>query len=112
MKLVKSGGHPARYGFSLLELLAVVTIIAVISSIVVPRIAFHVFSAKEKACSQYRGDLNSAVERYMFDHNAPPAQLSDLQVGNYYPGEIPKCPADHTDYVLDAATHRITGHNH
>lgn len=110
--VVLNGGRSVRCGFSLLELLAVVTIIAVIASIIVPRLAFHVFSAKEKMCSQYRGDLNSAIEKYMFDHNAPPAQLSDLQTGNYYPGAIPKCPADNTDYVIDSTTHRITGHNH
>ncbi|MBC8354271.1 MAG: prepilin-type N-terminal cleavage/methylation domain-containing protein [Planctomycetes bacterium] len=112
MTLLKNGDRSACRAFTLLEMLAGVTIIAIIASIVVPRVAFHAFSAKEEACSQYRGDLNAAIERYMFDHGAAPAQLSDLANSNYYPADIPKCPADNTVYTMDPASQRISGHNH
>ena len=112
MIMVNCGPRSPRHAFSLLEMLAVVTIIAIIASIVVPRVAFHAFSAKQKACLQYRRTLNSAIEKYMFDHDAPPAQLSDLESGDYFPGSIPLCPADHTTYTIDPATNRISGHNH
>jgi type II secretory pathway pseudopilin PulG len=97
---------------SLLELLAVVTIIAIIASIIVPRVGFHGFSAKQKACLQYRRTLNSAVEKYMFDHESPPVQLSDLENGDYFSDSIPLCPVDHTAYTIDPTTHRISGHDH
>lgn len=112
MTIVNNGGRSARQAFSLLELLAVVTIIGIIATIVVPRLSMHTFSAKQKACLQYRGDVNSAIERYMFDNGAPPTQLSDLENGDYYPGTIPNCPADNTPYTIDPVTNRVAGHNH
>ena len=110
--LVKNGGQSARRAFSLLELLAVVTIIAIIASIVVPRIAVSAFTAKQKANLQYKGDINTAIERYMFDNGAAPTLLSDLENGPYYPGTIPNCPVDNTAYTIDPTTNRISGHNH
>lgn len=74
MTTMNRGVRSARRAFSLLEMLAAVTIIAIIASIVVPRVAFHAHSAKQKACLQYRADLNSAIEKYMFDHTTPPRQ--------------------------------------
>lgn len=112
MTVVNSGLRSVRQALSLLELLAVVTIIAIIASIVVPRVTFHAFSAKQKACLQYRSDLNKAIEKYMFEHGAPPAQLTDLENSDYYSQSIPLCPADHTTYTIDSATDRIAGHDH
>ena len=112
MTTVKHGGRSVRQAFSLLEMIAVVTIIAIIASIVVPRVAFHAYDAKEKACYNYRADLNNAIEKYMFDNGAPPNQLSDLENSEYYPEAIPKCPADNTTYTIDPATSRISGHRH
>ena len=112
MAIVNSGPRSARRAFSLLEMLAVVTIMAIIASIILPRVAFHAFSAKQQACLQYRSSLNSAIEKYMFDHDAPPAQLSDLESGGYFPEAIPLCPTDHTSYTIDPVTNRISGHNH
>ncbi|HUG69067.1 MAG TPA: prepilin-type N-terminal cleavage/methylation domain-containing protein [Pirellulaceae bacterium] len=112
MTVGNRGRRFARQAFSLLELLAVVTIIAIIASIVVPRVAFHSFSAKQKACLQYRSDLNKAIEKYMFEHGTAPAQLTDLENSDYYSQSIPLCPADHTAYTIDPATDRISGHDH
>ncbi len=95
-----------------LEMIAVVTIMAIIASIVLPRVGFHAFSAKQKACLQYRASINSAIEKYMFDNSVPPTQLSDLESGGYFPEAIPLCPSDHTAYTIDPTTHRIAGHNH
>ncbi len=112
MTIVNSGGRSVRQAFSLLELLAVVTIMAIIASVIVPRIGYHAFGAKQKACYQYRRDINLAIERYIFENNAPPNKLSDLIDGDYYPNAIPKCPADQTEYKMDLTTYRIIGHNH
>lgn len=112
MAMAISGPRPARRAFSLLEMLAVVTIMAIIASIVLPRVAFHAFSAKQKACLKYRSSINSAIEKYMFDHGTPPTQLSDLESEDYFPESIPLCPTDHTAYTIDPTTHRVSGHNH
>jgi len=112
MTMVNRGGRAARQAFSLLEMLAAVTLIAIIAAIIVPRIGLHAFAAKQKACLQYRGDINAALERYRFDSGAPPTQLSDIENGDYYSGTIPNCPVDNTAYTIDPTTHRIAGHNH
>ena len=110
--VAKNGGQSARDGFSLLEMLAVVTIMAILVTIVAPTLSLHAFSAKVKVCSQYRADLNKAIEKYVFDHSAPPASLSVLRDEDYYPADIPMCPADHTEYTIDPTSYRIIGHNH
>ena len=53
-----------RRGFSLLELLAVVTILGIIAVVVVPRISISSTTAKQKADAQNKSEINSAVERW------------------------------------------------
>lgn len=100
-----------RRGFSLLELLAVVTILGIIAAMAMSRVSVQALDAKKKACLQYRADINSAIEHYYFDQDAYPTQLSDLQ-GTYYPEAIPNCPVDNSPYTIDGTTHRVAGHNH
>lgn len=106
------GRGPVRSAFSLLELLAVVTILGIIAVVVVPRMGVSVYSSKKSACRQYRGDLNAAIEKYIFEKTSPPADLSDLVDEGYYPSTIPNCPADNEAYTIDPETHRIAGHDH
>jgi len=102
---------PRRGGLSLLELITVVTIVGIIAAVVLPRIGRQGQMAKKNACHQYRADLNSAIERYYFDHNVWPS-LSDVEHPDYYSETIPTCPVDHTTYTLDSTTHRVAGHDH
>jgi general secretion pathway protein G len=101
-------GHRA---FTLLEMLAVITIIGIIASIVVTRVSYQAYEAKKKCCLQYKADINSAIERYHFDIGSYPASVSDLQ-GDYYPAELPKCPVTNLEYDMDATTGRVLGHAH
>jgi prepilin-type N-terminal cleavage/methylation domain-containing protein len=101
-----------RYrGFSLLELLAVVTILGVLAVIIVPRISIPGYNAKSKVCDQYVSDINAAIERYYFDNGTFPTTLGDL-TPNYYPEAIPPCPANGAPYAIDGTTHSVTPHNH
>lgn len=98
--------------FSLLELLAVVTIIGIISSIVLSRIGTQTRVAKMKMCSQYKGDIDSALDRYYFDTGTWATDTSVLVGTDYYPDAVPICPFTNTAYTINATTHRIDGHNH
>ena len=98
-----------RRGFSLLELLAVVTILGVIAAIIVPRVTVSSATAKNKVRDHHKATINAAVERYYIDNNAWPANdLSDIGANvNYFPSGIPTNPVDGTTYSLNTTTHRV-----
>jgi len=99
-----------RQGFSLLELLAVVTLIGIIASLLVPRIQASSDRAKEKSCDHNRTELNSAIERYGITNGNFPSALNDLNIPDYFPGGIPTCPVTGNAYTINATTNRIDGH--
>src|SRR6188472_1065563 len=98
-----------RRGFSLLELLAVVTILGIIAVVVIPRISVSSTTAKANANNQNKSEINGAVERWYFNNSAWPANnLSDIGADtNYFPNGVPTNPVDGSAYTLNAATHRV-----
>lgn len=96
------------FGFSLLELLAVVTILGIIAVVVIPRITVSAGTAKTNANMQNIAEINSAVERWYFEKGTWPANnLSDIGADvNYFPEGVPKNPVTGAAYALDATTHR------
>jgi len=96
-------------GFSLLELLAVVTILGIIAAIIVPRVTVSSSTAKTKVRDHHKATINAAVERFYVDNNVWPANdLSDIGVNaNYFPDGVPLNPVDNTPYTLNATTHRV-----
>lgn len=98
-----------RHGFSLMELLAVVTILGIIAAIVVPRVSVSSATAKQKVHEHNKATINSAVERWYIDKGDWPAD--DLSVikddVNYFPDGIPANPVDNSAYSLNNTTHRV-----
>jgi general secretion pathway protein G len=96
-------------GFSLMELLAVVTILGIIAAIIVPRVAVSSDTAKAKVNAHNRATINSAVERWYVEKGAWPAlNLSDISADiNYFPDGVPVDPVDGSSYTLNATTHRV-----
>jgi prepilin-type N-terminal cleavage/methylation domain-containing protein len=95
-------------GFSLLELLAVVTILGIIAVVVIPRITVSAGTAKANANTQNIAEINSAVERWYFEKGSWPADdLSDISKDlNYFPEGLPKNPVTGGNYSLNSTTHR------
>ena len=112
MVIKNPGKQRRRWAFSLLELLAVVTILGVIAAIIIPRISGSGMQAKRHMCDQFKSDLNSALERYWFDHGRFPSELDDLRDADYYPETIPVCPANNKACEFDKKTGRTSGHLH
>jgi prepilin-type N-terminal cleavage/methylation domain-containing protein len=104
------GSAPAA--FSLLELLAVVTILGVIAALVLPRVIGGADFAREKTCLHNRAENNIAVERYYLHTGTWPAtDLSDIGAdSDYFPDGLPTCPMSGAAYRIDAATRRVVGH--
>ena len=95
-----------RNGFSLLELLAVVTILGIIAAIIVPRVTVSTDTANSNVRSHQLATLNAAIERFYIDNNAWPTALTDL-VTSYVPDGIPTPPGGGT-YGLNTTTNRAT----
>jgi general secretion pathway protein G len=100
-----------RGGFSLLELLAVVTILGILAVIVIPRVTFSTATARESACYQNKAEVNSAVERYLIVNDGLPADISALDADDYFPEGLPTCPVSGAAYALDPASKRVVGHS-
>lgn len=96
-------------GFSLMEMLAVVTILGVIAALIVPRITSSSDAAKASVRAHHKSTINAAVERWYLEKNAWPANdLSDIGAdANFFPEGIPADPASGGSYTLNAVTHRV-----
>ena len=98
-----------RLGLSLLEVLAVVTIIGVLVAAVVPRISTSGLAAKRKLCAQHRTEINRALERYRMNEGIQLAEVSKLHSAEYFPNGVPLCPVFGNEYSVNALTHRLNG---
>ena len=98
-----------RRGFSLMELLAVVTILGIIAAIIVPRVAVSSDTAKAKVNAHNKATINSAVERWYVEKAAWPANdLSDIGADtSYFPDGVPTNPVNGSAYALNATSHRV-----
>jgi prepilin-type N-terminal cleavage/methylation domain-containing protein len=98
-----------RAGFSLMELLAVVTILGIIAAIIVPRVTVSSDTAKQKVNAHNKATINAAVERWYIEKGSwPQNNLSDIGADtNYFPDGIPTNPINGSAYQLNATTHRV-----
>lgn len=81
----------ARAGFTLLEMMVVLTIIVTIVSIAVPFYSSAIVRARESVLRSNLLTIRSVIDQYTYDKEAPPQSLSDL-VDEGYLREIPIDP--------------------
>lgn len=72
-----------RAGFTLVELLVVLAIIATLLSLAAPRYIGSVDKAKESVLRENLATLRSAIDKYYGDTGKYPAALNDLVAKNY-----------------------------
>jgi len=106
---MKKVSKSKRTGFSLMELLAVVTILGIIAAIIVPRVTVSSDTAKQKVDAHNKATINAAVERWYIETGAwPSSDLSDIGADtDYFPDGIPVNPINGGAYSLNATTHRV-----
>ena len=104
-------GGNRRRGFTLLELLAVVTILGIIAVIVVPRVTTTSTAAKQKAHLHNKAVINAAVERYYINIGSwPSADLNEMvppTTYDYFPDGLPANPIDGSAYTINGTTNRV-----
>lgn len=81
-------------GFTLLELMIVITIILILMTIGAGRYEKSVIRAREAALHQNLNAMRQAIEQFTLDKQAAPQSLDDL-VSAHYLREIPTDPITH-----------------
>jgi prepilin-type N-terminal cleavage/methylation domain-containing protein len=104
----------APRGLTLIELLAVVAIIGIISLIVIPRFYRNSLDSRKSACYVIRENIEVQAELwYRNTRSWPAVDLGDIASDPaYFPEGMPVCPVDGSSYVLDGDTHQVVGHEH
>ena len=103
-----------RRGFSMLELVAVVTILGIIAAIVVPRMRTRAADSQKAACDVNRSNIEIQAQLWFRDKGAwPAANLSDIGAdAKFFPDGLPKCPINNGSYTFNATTEKVNGHAH
>ena len=81
-----------RRGFSLVELLAVVLVLAVLAAVAIPLYTSQRKSAAGRSCKANITAIAAACSGYALRNNAYPAALASLVGAAEGMTEIPKCP--------------------
>ncbi len=106
-----------KQGFTLVELLLVVLILAALAAIAIPRMVATSADAKTNACSTNIDLMNSQIEAYLVNTGTAAADFAAttltalLANTAYFPDGAPVCPYG-TAYALNTTTKHITAHSH
>jgi general secretion pathway protein G len=83
-------------GFTLIELVIVMAIIAILASLAIPRFTASMKNAKEAVLKEDLHVMRNAIDSYTMDKNKAPQSLDEL-VQSGYLKEIPTDPMTHTN---------------
>src|SRR5580704_17694395 len=81
-------------GFTLLELMIVLSIIAILLAVAIPTYSHSIVAARERALQADLTQLRNAIWRYTFDKQKAPQSLDDFKAAGYI-DKIPDDPMTH-----------------
>jgi general secretion pathway protein G len=77
-------------GFTLIELMVVISIIVILLSLAIPNYSSSILHAKETALRDDLYTMRSLIDQYTLDKQKAPESLDDIQAG--YLKQLPKDP--------------------
>ena len=86
---LKRGERRSR-GWTILELMIVISIMMILMAVAVPLYSRHITQAREAVLKQNLYQLNSLIEQYRLDKGQSPQSLDDIVTAGY----LPKLPVD------------------
>jgi len=93
--ILPSRSHSRRFrGFTLIELIMIMSIIAILLAVVIPTYSRSIVAARERTLRSDLQVLRTAIWRYTLDKQKAPQSLDDLVTAKYLP-ELPKDPMTH-----------------
>ena len=78
-------------GFTMIEMIIVISIVLILSAIAIPRYMQHVLRAREAVLREDLYSMRQAIDQYTQDKDKAPQSLEDLVSAGYLHG-IPKDP--------------------
>jgi general secretion pathway protein G len=84
-----------KKGFTLIEVLIVVTMIGILAAILIPQYKYSVLRAKEAVLKENLFQLRDAINKYCLDKKKYPSGLEDLVTARYL-RDIPVDPIQKT----------------
>jgi len=91
-KLAARGAGNGLSGFTLLELMMVLTLILILASFAVPTYHVAVVRAREAALRDDLYTLRSLIDQFTLDKQRPPQSLEELVSEGYLRGGVPEDP--------------------
>ena len=89
---MKSGlRHSKQRGFTLIEMIIVISIVMILTGIAAPIYAAHLQRAREAVLKEDLYTMRSAIDQYTMDKNKAPQTLDDLVTAGYMT-RIPQDP--------------------
>lgn len=102
----------ARPGFSLIELIIVVTLVAVLVALALPRYTSMAYEGKVAACRENYSSINLAIQAYKADHPDAVDKWAELggTISSTHPlvtegflDSVPVCKINQAGYTLERA---------
>jgi general secretion pathway protein G len=94
-------------GFSLLELLAVVTILGIIAAVILARFSSSTDHSKEQVRKHHAAAIHSAVERFALENGRLPNTLAEIDNTDNFPDGLPEDPVTGAGFIYNSTTGRV-----
>ena len=96
-----------RRGFTLLEMMVVLTILLILATMSMPIFNLAIVHAKEAVLKDDLYTLRKLIDEYTLDKQKPPTSLNDLVDGGYLRGGVPVDPFTHSSDTWQTDTEDV-----
>ncbi len=101
--MVSFRNRRGQQGFTLIEMIIVISIVMILTSIAVPVFKMHVLHAREAVLKEDLYSIRQCIDQYTQDKNKAPQSLDDLVTAGYLHA-LPKDPFTDSNQTWEPVT--------